>query len=314
MLLLHFRAMGCQMEARLDSDKPGAHMLLAWIPVWFEVWESILSRFRPDSELSRLNAQAGRGPVEVSTVLWDVLREALEAAEASGGLVVPTVLPALAAAGYTDSFELVAGRRWVEQGPTARAPVNAVGAWRRIELDGRRRTVALPPGVQLDLGGVAKGWAAEEAARKLARHAPALVNAGGDIAVSGPQRDGSPWTVAVADPFHPDRDLAHIRLYRGAVATSGRDYRRWRWGTGWKHHIIDPRSGAPAETDLISVTAVAEGATRAEMAAKAVLILGTDEGLRWLAQHPDVAALLVREDGEVIASATWSKYVEGEGG
>ncbi|MDQ7030203.1 MAG: FAD:protein FMN transferase [Ardenticatenia bacterium] len=314
MLLLHFRAMGCQMEARLDSDVPGAQMLLAWIPVWFEVWESILSRFRDDSELSRLNAQAGRGPVKVSTVLWEVLREAMEAAEMSDGLVVPTILPALLASGYTWSFELMASRLWDEQASMAYAPVTTVGAWRSIVLDERRRTVALPAGVQLDLGGVAKGWAAEQAARKLAHHAPALVNAGGDIAVSGPQRDGSPWRVAVADPFHPDRDVAIIKLHRGAVATSGRDYRRWQWGMEWKHHIIDPRRGAPAETDLVSVTAIAERATRAETAAKTVLILGTDEGMRWLTHHADVAALLVREDGDILTTATWSKYMVDEEG
>jgi len=145
--------------------------------------------------------------------------------------------------------------------------------------------------------------------KRLEHYGPALVDAGGDIAVSGSQRDGSPWVIGVADPLHPGENLAILRVGRRGVATSGRDYRRWKLDGGWQHHIIDPRTGKPAETDVLSATVVALNVMEAEIAAKLVLILGSQAGLAWLEAQPWLAALLVLENGELMYSLRSEQYL-----
>jgi thiamine biosynthesis lipoprotein len=157
--------------------------------------------------------------------------------------------------------------------------------------------------VRLDLGGTAKGWAAAAAVRRLRSAGPALVDAGGDIVVSGPMADGGPWPIAIASPFgEGDAPLGVLRLSAGAVATSGRDYRRWRQGGEERHHLIDPRTGRPAETDVLAATVVAGDAVSAEAAAKTALILGSRAGMAWIEARPGLAALLALADGRVLHS------------
>jgi thiamine biosynthesis lipoprotein len=298
-----FRAMGCQMLAAVDSDDAPAVAQLAKVPRWFEAWEQQLSRFRAGSDLSCLNQAAGR-PVVVPPALWEVLGVALDAARRSEGLVQPTILAALEAAGYDRSFDQLAPA-------IAGTPPPAHAAdWRALKLDRRTRTVTLPAGVRLDLGGEAKGWAADQAARRLAEAGPALVDAGGDIGVSGPMADGSPWPIAITNPFAPEASLGLVLLARGAVATSGRDYRRWTRGGVELHHIIDPRSGQPAQTDILSATIVAPDGPMAEMTAKMTLILGSQAGLAWLEARPTVAGLLVLEDGRILRSRRMDIYLD----
>ena len=184
------------------------------------------------------------------------------------------------------------------------------GDWRAIVMDRRTHAVTLPAGVRLDLGGVAKGWAADRAARLLAAAGPALVDAGGDVAISGPMADGSPWPIAITNPFAPEDSLGLLLLDRGAVATSGRDYRRWRRGGVEQHHIIDPRTGRPAQTDVLAATVVAPDGPSAEVAAKCALILGSDAGLAWLHARPTLAGLLVLDDGRVLYSRRINTYLD----
>jgi FAD:protein FMN transferase len=325
---LAFRAMGSHMLAVIDRDDPQADTQLAAVPGWFEAWEQQLSRFRADSDLARLNAASGR-PVVVPSALWQVIGVALEAAQQSNGLVRPTVLDALEAAGYDRSFDSIDQGRG---GTIYRAPTNderdmvtRVGAadqppslvvrpssseWRTITLDKRIHAVTLPTGVRLDLGGVAKGWAADQAMRRLAATGPALVDAGGDIAVSGPMADGAPWPIAIANPFVPEDSLGLLLLVQGAVATSGRDYRRWRRDDVEQHHIIDPRTGRPAQTDVLAATIVAPDGPSAEVAAKVALILGGRDGLAWLDARPTLAGLLVLEDGQILRSGRMDTYLD----
>lgn len=331
-----FRAMGCHIAAALDAADAGTHAALAAVPLWFAAWEQALSRFRPDSELARLNRRAGVGWAGVSPTLWAALLTALDAARASDGLVTPTVLDALERAGYDRDFAAL-GRAAQEQGhgvpaltvpPAAprrhfaallretasacggetRAHGGPVPAWRLIAVDLERQRVALPRGVRLDLAGTAKGWAAQAAAELLAANGPALVDAGGDIALSGPRADGSPWPVAVADPRRPDAELDLLLLRGGGVATSGRDFRRWRQGARVRHHLIDQRTGEPANSDLLAVTVVAPDLQEAEVAAKVVFLLGREAGLGWLAERQHLAALLVPERGAVVRTHTLEPY------
>ncbi|KAB8145811.1 FAD:protein FMN transferase [Chloroflexia bacterium SDU3-3] len=296
-----FRAMGSHMLAiveRLPDDAP----LLRQVPAWFQGWELVLSRFLPESELSWVNRRAGRATV-VSPVLAEVLALALDVAQATGGLVTPTVLGALEGAGYDRDFAQV--RDVLVQPPHAPA---AVPDWRTVKLDRCRRTVLLPEGVRLDLGGVAKGWAAKAALARLAPYGPALVDAGGDIAVGAPPAPEGLWPVAVASPLAPSEDLDMLMLAHVGVATSGRDLRRWLRGGLPQHHLIDPATARPAVTDVLSATVVAPDLTMAEAAAKLALLRGSEAGLAWLESRPGLAGLLVLEDGTVRTSQRMSLY------
>jgi thiamine biosynthesis lipoprotein len=296
---LDFRAMGCHMTAVLDSERHTAEVQT--VPTWFEAWEQIFSRFREQSELSLLNRRAGQW-VRVSSALWEVLHLALIAARWTEGIFSPTILKALEAAGYDRTFEAIR----VDQQVGAPHPD---GHWRAIQRQSLKRSIYLPPHTQIDLGGIAKGWSAEKAARKLSVHGPALIDAGGDVAVSGPRADGSPWPIGVLNPFQPDRHFETLKISQGGVATSGKDFRRWlRHGT-WQHHLIDPRSGLPASTDVLSVTVIAPSVVEAEVATKVVAISGSEAGLAWLEEQPDYAALIVREDGQAMYSRTMNQYL-----
>lgn len=301
---IEFRAMGCRMLAAVATSSARGIEALRETPRWFEGWEACLSRFRAESELNRLNSSPGRY-VPVSETLWEVFQCAIEAEVQSAGLVSPTVLGALEAAGYERSFELI------PSGPegegAAFGPAASLGT---VAWSAESRSICLPAGVRLDFGGVAKGWAAHQAMQRLQAYGPALVDAGGDIAISGLLPGGEYWLVGVENPLQPGSNLAILKLGHSGVATSGRDYRRWKRGQGWQHHIIDPRSGQPADTDVLCATVVASSLLQAEMAAKTVLILGSQAGLKWLEGHPSWTGLLVLEGGEVIYAPGIERYLE----
>jgi thiamine biosynthesis lipoprotein len=299
--------MNCNMLAAVDRAGPRVAQRLEQVPNWFALWEQRLSRFRPDSELSQLNLSAGQN-IRISSVMQEVLHSALRASRVSDGMVTPTVLGALEAAGYNRSFEGLSDAAPEEVVSAYDWATNAI-ATPAVELNTHARTVRLAPGARLDLGGIAKGWAADRAAHHLRRLGPALVSAGGDIAVTAPMEDGEPWPIGVTDPFDQEKDTEILLIYQGGVATSGRDHRRWMKDKLWQHHIIDPRSGQPAQTDVLTATVIAPSAQAAETAAKVVLIAGSSRGLEWLNQRPDFAGLVVLEDGEKIQSHRWMDYV-----
>jgi thiamine biosynthesis lipoprotein len=254
--------------------------------------ERRLSRFCPDSELSRLNQRAGT-PVRVSTLLMRLIADAIEAARATDGLFDPTVHRALLAAGYTTTFKRLATAS-VDEPVSPALP----GRYREVCLDRTRRTVLLPYGTGLDLGGIAKGWLAGAVLRRLRPLGAAAVDIGGDCAFTRPDPNGPPWTVAVDDPWIEGRVLDELLVPRGGgVATSGIVRRQWRTRRGWQHHLIDPRSGRPAETDLASVTVVGPNAIAAEVLAKVVLLMGLDQGAALLSRGRRFSGLLVPFDG-----------------
>jgi FAD:protein FMN transferase len=297
-----FRAMGCQMLALLEQESEDVPSILSKVPEWFEEWEQALSRFRSDSELSRLNRTVDQ-PVAVSQILWDVFQASLVADQETKGLVTPTVLEAMEIAGYDRSFDEIPGS------------LGYIGLWAEVHplsmvtYDEKRHTICLPPDIRLDFGGVAKGWAAHQAAERLKVSGPALMNAGGDIAISGPRADNKPWLVGISNPFETDEDLATLHLHGGGVATSGKDRRRWMQGALLSHHIIDPRTGQPAITDVLTATVIAPTVMEAEAAAKSVFLLGSGAGLDWLEADSALAGVLVLDNGEVIASSRAAEYL-----
>lgn len=299
-----FQAMGCQMMVALDHTSPRIKERLQRVPGWFEIWEQILSRFRQNSELNRLNRRAG-SMVQVSTTMWEVYQIARQAELRSAGLITPKVLDALELAGYKNSFN----QELPTTAPSRKTTFASLDRAMATVSEVNSRTIYLPPQVHLDFGGVAKGWAAQEAMKRLQIYGPVLMDAGGDIAVSGCQRDGSPWPIGIINPLDPEKNLEILMVGRRGIATSGKDYRRWKQNHHWQHHIIDPRTGLPAVTDVLSATIVAPTVIEAEFAAKFVLILGSQAGLDWLENQPALAGLLVLDSGDCLYSQRIRKYV-----
>ncbi len=198
----------------------------------FAGWEQTLSRFIPESELSLLNQQAGT-PVAVSDLLYNVLATALTAAQATGGVYDPAMLDQLEKIGYDRTFEKLAA---VDFDPII--PGEPGGRWRGIKVNPIYRQVTLPTGLKLDFGGIAKGMAVDVALERLRQNgiSPAMVNAGGDLAVLGLPPTDDTWSIAV-----PGRERYwSLPLHHGAVATSGIAHRHWRQGNTLQHHLLEP--------------------------------------------------------------------------
>lgn len=256
--------------------------------------ERALSRFDPTSDLSRLNGAAGSWIV-VDTRLCEALSAALRARTETRGRFDPTILPALAAAGYDRSFELLTER--------SALPLDGWQAGARVDVDPRTGRARVERAAAVDLGGIGKGFAATRALRAM-REAwsgltGALVDLGGDIAVWGTPPEGGPWRVDIADPRAPGRLAGTLEVERGGVATSGRDTRRFGPG-GRLHHLIDPATGAPAVAGPLSVTVVAASATLAEAHATALAVTDLDEARDQLGSRRDLGALLIPRSGEPI--------------
>ncbi len=292
------------MLAVLEQETETTPLILNDVPVWFEDWEQKLSRFRLNSELTLLNHTFDQ-PIKVSDVFWDVFQTALWADELTEGLVTPTVLDAVIEAGYDKQFELLAGQQTYSllKSPPYIHPLSTVIA------DNCTQTINLPRGVRLDFGGVAKGWAAHQAVERLQEHGPCLVNAGGDIAISGPQSDGNPWPIGVSNPFETGSDLEVLQLKRCGIASSGKDRRHWLHNGIFSHHIINPLTGQPAETNLLRVTVVARTVMDSEAAAKTAFILGREKGLEWVELHPEFACAMTLDDGELLHSERMPEYL-----
>jgi thiamine biosynthesis lipoprotein len=256
-----------------------------------------LTRFDPSSELSALNAATGQA-VAVSATLWRAVSAAVWAARASDGLVDPTVLTALERAGYASSRDGATTASLAEAlrgAPVRRsAGPSPSRIWEAIEFDPARRTIRLPAPARIDLGGTAKGLAADLAAQALAHHDSYTVDVGGDIRIGG-SRPG-PRDVRIEHPLHDE--IAHrFTVFAGAVATSGLRTRVWPTENGFAHHLIDPARGTPAWTGVIQATGLAPTTLEAEMLAKTALLRGPRHGRDLLAHH---GGALVLDDGELI--------------
>ena len=288
-----FRAMGTSCElvvAATPEDEPHAQRALAAGLAEVETCERVLTRFDPTSDLSRLNAGAGAW-VEVDSRLVASLRAAVRMRTATDGRFDPTILAPLLAAGYDRTFEELAHRR-----PRAVAGWRA-GAEISVDEDGCRALVE--SGGAVDLGGIGKGFSADRAVESMRLAWPALYGAladlGGDLAFHGRPLDSDTWRVAVAQPGADGSKLATLALSRGAVATSGRDRRRFG-PARTLHHLIDPATGAPAVAGPLAVTVVADDGAKAEALATAFAISDVD-WVRECARQRGVAVLYVPHEG-----------------
>jgi FAD:protein FMN transferase len=330
------------------AQEAAAHAAADACMVWFDEVDSRLSRFQPESELSRLNRSAGRW-FAASGVLYEALAVAVAFAHASGGLFDPTLLPQLEALGYDRDFDLIARREIAQDDDALHAtpPLPPAPAWRSIEIDPNGRRVRLPKGSRLDLGGIAKGWAADVAlARYCAPFPGALVNVGGDLRVRGGPAPGAAWSAGIRDPRGElaatpavPTYVASVTFSRGGLATSGALRRWWLRNGERRHHLLDPRTGSPMRVWIdqrdtpadgagsppliATATALAPTAAHAEVAAKVALLRGYPDALRTVeaawerygAVGPEtdadagVALVLTFGNGEVAISQNLSTFL-----
>lgn len=287
-----FRAVGttCSVAVTTEhGDIRAARVAIDAAVAEVEACEGALSRFDPASDLTRLNRDAGSW-IDVDVRLVEALRLAVEARRATCGRFDPTVLPALVAAGYDRSFELLEER-----------PPRTADGWRAgaaVEVGSGNARVAA--GAAVDLGGIGKGYAASRAVVAMREAWPgllgALVDLGGDIALTGVAPEGGPWKIDVLDPRNLLRPAARLLLTGGGVATSGRDVRRFGPDRAL-HHLIDPATGTPAVTGPLAVTVVAPDAAQAEAHATALAISTEEEAAAHIAAQPQLSALYIPHAG-----------------
>ena len=280
-------------RAQRDAARAGARVI---------AWANRLTRFDARSDLMRLNADS-QTRVAVRPTLGRALDWANEAEDSTDGLVTPSLLDArLAAEAGMEPQPFTRGR-------TGRR-------WQVSRTPGRAWLVERAPGLRLDLDGFAKGWLADRALALLGRYPSAVVAADGDIAVR--VAAGDEWLFGVADPGTDTGDLAVMRLAGGRVpetfglATSGTTVHRWAHGDRTDHHLIDPATRRPARTDLVQATVLASSARRAEILAKAALILGSQAGLRFLEASTADGAILLTDRGERLALTRTLRWLDQE--
>jgi thiamine biosynthesis lipoprotein len=263
--------------------------------------DAAYSRFRKDSELTVLNASAGRS-ISVSPLLATAIEAALRAARLTNGAVDPTIGRAIRVAGYDDDFSRLAADR----GPIT-VHAELVPGWQAIRLNRRAGTVWLPPGVELDLGSTGKALAADlaaAAAMTAAREGGVLVSLGGDIATAGKAPLGG-WRILVAEDSRvsPNSDGDVICVPAGGVATSSTTVRRWLRGGELLHHIIDPKTSLPTAGPFRTVTVVAATCLDANTASTAAIVHG-EAAIEWLNSWR-LPARLVENDGTIHYIGRW---------
>jgi thiamine biosynthesis lipoprotein len=295
-----FRALNTDVEVSVIDPSHSDRLVL--VERVFGDIERRFSRFLTSSELSQLNVSGG-SPVPVSRDLIDLLERSLHLHCLTDGVFDPAIIGDLESAGYDQSFEHVAA---ATDHAAARAPNHRSIAAMRVDV--RSSTVTLPAGLRLDLGGIGKGYAVECAADVLRPASDFLINAGGDIYASGCGVDGERWLASVVHPV-TGREASTVRLRDQGLATSTTAIRRWTRGGREMHHIIDPRTGEPARSDVMSASVIAPSVVEADVFAKAALILGSRDGLRFV-ERQECAALLVRTDGCIVTSERWPKNYE----
>jgi FAD:protein FMN transferase len=269
--------------------------------------ERRFTRFSEDSELSELNRSAGTW-FHASPDLLTVILLAQSYVEQTQGLFDPSILPDLERIGYDRTMDLIRAEGVFSLPSSSlrqRIP------FEEIVIQPDESLICIPSGMLLDLGGIAKGWIAEQAAAILAEYSPTCgVSAGGDMYLIGLPEGMDGWPIALDDPRSPGETLMVLNVPPGAVATSSITKRVWKQGEKQRHHLIDPRTGEPAETDWLSVTVIAAHTDLCEVFAKALLIAGPKEA-QMIAENADISYLAVDREGNILGTQKSMEYVNG---
>jgi thiamine biosynthesis lipoprotein len=315
-----WQALGTSVELLLD-DRDALRQARAIVERELDRIDLACSRFREDSDLTRLNGRSGR-TVRVDPLLIEATELALRAAELTDGDVDPTLGGALELVGYDRDWQLLASVPPATMGlpvgephedTTATAAHSRVFAsfrsgWQTVELDRKHATLRIPRGVKLDLGATAKAWAADRATRAVydAIGCGVLVSLGGDISTAGPA-PARGWRIHVTDDHRsgPEAPGQTISISSGGLATSSTTVRRWRHEGRTMHHIIDPSTGGPAHSVWRTVSVAANDCADANIAATAAIVRGR-RAARWLAEL-GLPARLVDHDGDVQTVGSWPR-------
>lgn len=302
-----FRAMNTDILLGAEGQPPTLAEGFRKAVAYIQTEEARLTRFSEESELAHLNRSGGAW-FHASDELFEILQIARDLFAETDGLFDPSILDVLESIGYDKSMDEIRARG--TSTPNASVPVQPHD-FRAVQLEEAAHAILLPEGMRLDLGGIAKGWIAERAAQVLSHYSSACaVNAGGDLFAVGHPSDEGSWRTALEDPRDEERVLAVLRTGPGAVATSSILRRRWRQGDAIRHHLIDPRRRAAAETDWLCVTVIAPHAAVAEVYAKALLIAGPGSAPSLAERRDDIAYIAVDTDSQLWGSNNAKGYLD----
>lgn len=292
-----FTAMNTQIVLAAEGDSAMLAQAFQHTREYIDRRVAQFTRFAETSELSALNRSGGSW-FNASPELFTLVEEAHALYVETGGLFNPAILDALERVGYDASYEVVR-----ERANPYVAPLLAVGDFGAVSFHPALRAIWMPRGVRIDLGGIAKGWIGEHAARVLAEYADiCAVNAGGDVFTVGLPRGAEAWEIEIEDPRDPAQTIAVLQAPAGAVATSSINKRKWKQGALERHHLMDPRTALPATSDWLSVTVIAPRATVAEVYAKALLIGGSAQANEIVAKRGEIECIAVGRDGRLWSS------------
>ena len=308
MEIYRFRAMNTDITLAAQGNSMRVQEGFKMAQQYIEAGERRFTRFSQDSELSHLNRSAGTW-FRASADMTFVISLAKQYVEQTNGLFNPSILPDLERIGYDRSMDLIRAEEALL--PPARfTQSSGLLALDELLINPDENLIFLPHGMRLDLGGIAKGWIAEQAALILADYSLAcLVDAGGDMFMVGLPEGESSWQIDLEDPRNPDWSLTSLNVLPGALTTSSVVKRKWKQGETSRHHLIDPRTGEPAETDWLSVTVIAPHADMAEVFAKALLIAGPQEADIVTQNAPEIYYLAVDREGKIWGSLESLEYV-----
>ena len=260
--------------------------------------ENEMSRNLSASEISQINLRSGQGPVTVSQETFDIIADAVKYSSLTAGAFDITIAPIMDIWGFTDSNYRV---------PAASEILSVLPLvdWQQIKLDAANLTVELPvAGMALDLGGIAKGYASDRVQTIMHGYdvTSALISLGGNVAVFGPKADGSLWKIAISDPQAPDSYIGVLKATDVSVITSGGYERNFVQDGVTYIHIMDPATGSPVVSDLLSVSIISPDGVQGDSLSTALFVMGKDKAIAYWQAHKDFACILVTTTGEVFAS------------
>ncbi|MCF6092494.1 FAD:protein FMN transferase [Microaerobacter geothermalis] len=295
-----FFAMNTEVELVLDTEEVE---LFSLGRDWFQYVEQKLSRFLPGSELSFLNHSPSK-PMIVSELFYEVAEKGIYYWKRTHSLFCPFLGKHLVNLGYNCSFEQLKEYPYQEEVRVNTNP-SVLSSSIPITLYPEMKALKLSSSYQLDFGGLAKGWSCEKLSDML-KHTYQIpsgyINAGGDLQVWDNQ--SKDWHIEIKSPYSTEEIIAVIQISNGGVATSSCLQRQWIHQGMKVHHILDPRTGMPADTDIIQATVYASSVTEAEVWAKIFCILGEQEGTKYIKERaPFLEWVLVKKDGEIITSS-----------
>jgi len=272
------------------------------------------SRFRNDSELTRLNNSSGDNFI-ASEEMIDILKKAQEFHKITGGIFDPTILESLESIGYKESFDNLTKDKNADTNLNIDEVVNSFFGRPLFSIsivDKDTNLISLPKGQKIDLGGIGKGYLLDSLAKKLKKkYNNFWISAGGDVILHGKNSSSGIWEVGVQNPLKHEDDLMKIRVLGEnlSIATSGITKRKGIKGSFSWHHIIDPRTGLPVDNDILAVTVIARNALEADVLAKTILILGKKEGIDLVNKSPDAECLIIDKGLNTTFSKQMKNYL-----